>query len=397
MKSFDVVVIGAGIIGCSVSYYLSKAGYEVALVDKGDIASGTSSRCDAVALICDKKPGIDTEMGFESIQLYKELAKEFTVDFEFESRGSLYVCETDLEMELADKYAAEQAAAGYDMRTVDHKELFDIEPHLAKDLAGGIWTEVDSSMNPYLVCYAFVEEGKKHGLTVYSNQEVKDIRLGADGEVDAVVTDRLVIPTKRLVNCAGVWAARIGEMVNIDIPIRPRKGMVLVSEKTSRIVHQKVHEFGYMLSKFEDIDYQRDVSDRIYDHNIAFTIEPTHANNYLIGGHREFRGFDTRSENEVMKGISERALRFIPKLKDVSCLRAYAGIRPWVIDHLPIVSEVEEVPGYFIAGGHEGDGISMAPITGKMVTQLISNEETDFNIDRLKFSRYKDPVEIFNQ
>ncbi len=63
-----------------------------------------------------------------------------------------------------------------------------------------------------------------------------------------------------------------------------------------------------------------------------------------------------------------------------------------MIDHLPIVSEVEEVPGFYIASGHEGDGISMAPITGKMMTQLISNKDTDFNIDRLKFSRYKDSL-----
>lgn len=86
MNSFDVVVIGGGIIGSSVAYYLSKEGYQVALVEKGDIAAGTSSRCDAVALICDKKPGIDTEIGFRSIQLYKELAKNSLFDFEFFSR-----------------------------------------------------------------------------------------------------------------------------------------------------------------------------------------------------------------------------------------------------------------------------------------------------------------------
>ncbi len=329
MNNFDIVVVGAGIIGCSVAYYLSKEGYQVALVDKGDVASGTSSRCDAVALICDKKPGIDTEMGFRSIQLYKELSKEFSFDFEFSSRGSLYVCETDQELEIADAYAKEQAAAGYDMKMVDNKELFEIEPHLAKDLAGGIWTEVDSTMNPYLVCYAFVEEAKKHGLKLFANQEVKDIKRGSNGHIEAVVTNQTTIHTKKIVNCAGVWAAKLGEMVGIDIPIRPRKGMVLVSEKTEPIVSQKVHEFGYMLSKFEDINYSRNVSKAIEEHNIAFTIEPTEAGNFLLGGHREFRGYDIRSENEVMQGIAERALRFLPLLKDINCIRAYAGIRPW--------------------------------------------------------------------
>ena len=390
--NFDIIVVGAGIIGCITAYYLSKAGYKVGLVEKGDIASGTSSRCDAVALISDKKPGIDTDIGYKSIQMYKELAKELSFDFQFSSRGSLYVCETEQELEIAAEYAAQQRSDGYRMQIVDQKELLEIEPKLAKDLIGGIWTEVDSTMNPYLVCYAFIEEAKKYGLKLFTNHEVREIGRGVHGRIEKVITDKEIIRTERIVNCAGVWASQIGDMVGIDIPIRPRKGMILVTEKTDRIVNQKVHEFGYMLSKFEDINYKRDVSKLVEDHNIAFTIEPTDADNYLVGGHRAFNGYDIRSENQVIRGIAERAMRFLPVLKDVSCIRAYAGIRPWVIDHLPIVSEVEEVPGFYIASGHEGDGISMAPITGKMITQLISGEKTDFDISRLRFSRYKEAI-----
>lgn len=390
MRSFDVIVIGAGVIGASVAYHLVKKGLEVALIEKGGVASGTSSRCDAVALICDKKPGIDTQIGFASIQLYKELAKEFSVDFEFSSRGSLYVCETDKELEIARDYVAQQMKAGYDMRMVDPHELQEIEPYLADDLAGGIWTEVDSTMNPYKLCYAFVEEGTKLGLKVYDYHAVQDITLDQHGRVESVVTDRGTFKTKRIVNCAGVWSPKIAEMVGIHIPIKPRKGMVLISEKTPlKVARQKIHEFGYMLSKFEDISFKRNVSELVEKHNVAFTIEPTEAKNYLVGGHRAFSGFDISSENEVIRAIAERAIRFLPVLKDVHCIRTYAGVRPWVEDHLPIVSEVEEVPGFFIASGHEGDGISMSPITGRMVAQLITGEPTDFNIDKLNFSRYK--------
>ncbi|MBT2734069.1 FAD-binding oxidoreductase [Bacillus sp. ISL-7] len=390
MRSFDVIVIGAGVIGSSVAYHLVKKGLEVALIEKGGVASGTSSRCDAVALICDKKPGIDTEIGYASIQMFKQLSKEFSVDFEFSSRGSLYVCETEKELEIARDYVSEQAKDGYDMRMVDRNELQEIEPYLADDLAGGIWTEVDSSMNPYKLCYAFVEEGKKLGLKVYDYHAVQNITLDDKGRVESVVTDRGTFKTKRIVICAGVWSPKLAEMVGVHIPIKPRKGMVLISEKTPlKVASQKVHEFGYMLSKFEDIKFKRNVSELVEKHNVAFTIEPTDANNYLVGGHRAFRGFDIRSEVEVMRAIAERAIRFLPILKELNCIRAYAGVRPWVEDHLPIVSEVEEVPGYYIASGHEGDGISMSPITGRMVAQLITGEPTDFNIDKLNFSRYK--------
>lgn len=389
MNSFDVVVIGAGAIGSSVAYHLVKKGFNVALVERGDIADGTSSRCDAVALICDKKPGIDTKMGYASIQVLKDLAKKFSYDFEFRQRGSLYVCETDQELAIAKEYVDQQQADGYAMRMVDPHEMQELEPYLAKDLIGGIWTEPDSSMSPYKLCFAFVEEGKKLGLKVFDRHSVIDIRLNPKGAVKSVVTDKGEIKTKRIINCGGAWAAALGAMVGIDIPIKPRKGVILISEKTFKVVHQKVHEFGYMLSKFEDINFKRNVSELVEKHNVAFAIEPTEADNFLLGGHREFKGYDTSTEIEVMMAIAERGIRFFPVIKDINCIRAYAGVRPYCEDHLPIVSAVEEVPGYYIAAGHEGDGISLSGITGRMMAQIISGEETDFNIDKLNFSRYR--------
>ena len=388
MNSYDVVVVGAGAIGTSVAYHLAKEGMKVALVEKGDIAAGTSSHCDAVALICDKKPGIDTEMGYASIQVFKELAREFSYDFEFHQRGSLYVCETDQELEIASEYVNQQQADGYDMKMVDNKEMQDMEPFLAKDLQGGIWTTPDSSMSPYKLCFAFVEEGKKRGLEVYPYHGVKDIKLDEKGAVEGVVTDMGTIKTKRVVNCAGVWARELGKMVGIDLPIFPRKGTILISEKTAKICNQKVHEFGYMLSKFEDINFKRNVSELVEKHNVAFNIEPTEADNFLLGGNREYKGFDVSTELEVIKAIAERGMRFFPVIKDINMIRAYSGVRPYCVGHLPIVSAVDGIPGYYIAAGHEGDGISLAGITGRMMSQIMTGKETDFNIDKLKYSRF---------
>jgi sarcosine oxidase subunit beta len=392
MNSYDVVVVGAGAIGTSVAYHLSKEGMKVALVEKGDIASGTSSHCDAVALICDKKPGIDTEMGYASIQIFKEMAKDFSYDFEFHQRGSLYVCETDQELEIASEYVAQQQADGYDMRMVDNKEMQELEPFLAKDLQGGIWTTPDSSMSPYKLCFAFVEEGKKYGLEVFPYHAVQDIKLDEKGAVECVVTDMGKIKTKKVVNCAGPWARELGKMVGLDLPIFPRKGTILISEKTAKICNQKVHEFGYMLSKFEDINFKRNVSELVEKHNVAFNIEPTEADNFLLGGNREYMGFDVSTEIEVMRAIAERGMRFFPVIKDINMIRAYSGVRPYCVGHLPIVSAADEVPGYYIAAGHEGDGISLSGITGRMMAQIMTGKDTDFNIDKLKFSRFEGKI-----
>lgn len=388
MNNYDVMVIGAGAIGSSVAYHLVKKGFKVALVEQGDIANGTSSHCDAVALICDKSPGIDTEMGYSSILRYKELQEELSYDFEFHQRGCLYVCETETEMETAERYVREQAADGYDMRMLDAKEIFDMEPYLARDLIGGFWSDPDCSMNPYKLCYAYVDAGRRLGMDVLTHHTVKDIRL-EHGKVAAVETDCGTYKTERVINCAGVWAPCIGNLAGIKIPIKPRKGIVMISERTFPIINQKVQEFGYMMSKFEDIEFKRNVSQRVERNNVAMVIEPTDARNFLLGGNREFRGYNIDSEIEVMQAVAVRAIRFFPIIKDINCIRTYSGLRPYVTDHLPIVSEVEDVPGFYIAAGHEGDGISLSAITGKMMAQIIAGEETDFNIDKLNYARFK--------
>jgi len=392
MSKFDVTVIGAGAIGTSVAYHLCEKGLKVALIDRGDIASGSSSHCDAVALICDKSPGLDTQMGDASIRHYKELAEKFSYDFEFDQKGCLYVCETESEYEAAAKYAAQQAGDGYDMSMVDGKILSEMEPFMAKDLIGGIWTPGDAAMSPYKVCFAFTAEAKKLGLKVFSYTHIYGIIQDEKGHVTGVDTDQGVIETDRVVNCGGVWAPDIGSMVGIEIPIQPRKGMNLISEQMERICWHKILEFGYMMSKFDDINFKRNVSPLVEEYNVAFNIEYTHANNILLGGYRGFRGFDIRSELEAMKAIAERGLRFFPCLENVNCIRSYAGVRPFVKDHLPIVSHVDEVPGYYIAAGHEGDGICLSPITGKLMAQLITGEGVDFDISKLRFSRFREQV-----
>ena len=291
-------------------------------------------------------------------------------------------------MEAAKQYVDAQVADGYDMRMLDTKEIFDMEPNLARDLIGGFWSDPDCSMNPYKLCYAYADAGKRLGMDILTHHEVKGITL-ENGKVAALVTDQGTYKTERIINCAGVWAPFIGQLVGIDIPIKPRKGIVMISERGVPIVNQKIQEFGYMMSKFEDLNFTRNVSERVERNNVAMVIEPTDASNVLIGGNRDFHGYNIDTEIEVMQAVAERAIRFFPCLKDINCIRTYSGLRPWVVDHLPIVSEVDGIPGFYIAAGHEGDGISLSAITGKMVSQLVAGEETDFDISKLNFRRFQ--------
>jgi sarcosine oxidase subunit beta len=389
MENYDTVVIGGGVIGTSVAYYLSKKGVKAALVERGDIASGTSGRCDGNVGIADKQPGFDTKMAYNSQLLFKELFEEIPYNFDYTQRGAIYIIESEKELSIAEEYVKKQVEDGYPMRMMDKSEIHDDEPYLAEDIVGGVEIGCDLSLNPMALAFGLSLEAKRNGAVVFDYTSVTGIRLDKKGIVEAVETDKGVLTAKDVVNCAGVWAPHIGKMVGLDIPIKPRQGQLLVAEKTFPVGKRKIMEFGYMMAKFGDKNYKRNVRPELENLGIAFVFEPTLSNNFLIGSSRAFVGFDTNVSVEVMQGLAERAIRFFPVMKDIHVIRAYAGLRPYVEDHMPIISKVDEVPGFYISAGHEGDGIGLSPLTGKLISQMITGEETILPIDNLSINRFK--------
>ncbi|MDR2487246.1 MAG: FAD-binding oxidoreductase [Clostridiales Family XIII bacterium] len=377
MKSYDVIVIGGGLQGSSTAYQLAKRGMKVALIEQADLASGTASHTDGAALISDKQPGVDVLQGWHSVKMFQQLQSEIDYDMEFEHVGFMYACETAQEMEAAADYAAKVRAQGFSMETITPKEMVEREPHIAKDLAGGIWTESDGLVCPYKVVFAFAESAKKLGADIHTFTTVTGIKRGGKGEIVGVETDKGDFLAPKVVAATGVWTPFIGKMLGLEIPIEPRKGILLVTEKAQTIAHTEVLEFGYWLAKFF-ANFKRPVSELVEKHNVCLNIETTASGNTIVGGCRLFRGYDTRVEHEIMQAIAERAIRFFPILKDINCIRSFGGIRPFSLDHLPIVSAVKNVPGFYIAAGHEGDGVALAPITGLLMAQIICGEELEF-------------------
>ena len=130
--------------------------------------------------------------------------------------------------------------------------------------------------------------------------------------------------------------------------------------------------------------------ERTAEHGVALVLEPTESQNFLLGSSRQFVGYDSSIDIQVVQTIARRALRFFPKMDDFKIIRSYTGFRPFTEDHLPIVSEVEEMPGFYIAAGHEGDGISLATVTGKLIEDIIhERSETVIPTEPLHFNRFK--------
>ena len=143
------------------------------------------------------------------------------------------------------------------------------------------------------------------------------------------------------------------------------------------------------MTKFGDKNYKRNVSPELEELGIGFVFEPTQANNFLIGSSHTFVGFDTHVSIEVMRGLAKRAIRFLPIMKNINIIRAHAGLRPYIQDHMPIISKVDEVPGFYVAAGHGAKGICLSQFTGKIISQMIAGEETIMPNDILSINRFK--------
>jgi len=388
VRHCDVLIIGGGIIGCSIAYYTSKYGRDVTIIEKGEFVSGTSSRCDGNILAIDKDPGFDSQMSLVSQKLVTDLSEELEHSFEYRAPGSILVCESDEEMEAAQQWVNRQKEAGLPFRMLDRQDIREESPFFADDLLGGLECATDSTVNPYLLAFALLAESKKFGTKAFNHTEVKEMKRDIDGSF-IVETTNGTFTANQVVNAAGVWAPKIGQMLDVNIPIEPRKGHIIVASRQQHVGCRKVMEFGYLISKFGG---QRKVDALTEKYGVALVFEPTESQNFLIGSSREFVGFHTRINNEVIKCIANRAIRFYPKMVDMMVIRSYAGLRPWTEDHLPIISRVEHIPNYFIAAGHEGDGISLAAVTGKVIEELLNEKETIIPIEPLRLSRFTERV-----
>jgi len=373
----DVVVIGGGIVGCACAYYLSREGVRVCLVEKGTIASGTS-RAGQSHIVLWEEPDINLQLEKASRDLYEELSEELPFDIEYRRTGSMAIVENPADWEAFARTVHSLQARGLNCQLLQNDDLLRLEPNLAPDLAGGAFFPEDAQVNPILTTLALAQAAKERGADIRLFTEVTGIAL-SDHRVAAVETRAGRIPTARVVDAAGVWSAAIGKMVGVDIPVIPRRGHIIVTEPVpENLIHCKIIlAAGYM----QTLGATTGVA-------LSANIQQTRSGNLLLGSSRDFAGFDRSVNPTVIQAQAARNLRFLPALADIHVIRTYAGLRPYSPDLVPIIGEADSVKGFYIATGHEGAGITMGPITGKLISEIITGKAPTVPLEPLSLRRF---------
>lgn len=392
--NFEAIIIGGGVQGTAISHYLTARGVHAALVEKNGIAAGTSGRCDGNILVADKMPGFDSQLNKLSQDLFPGLSDEIGYDIHWTQKGSLTMAESEEELALAVQFCHQLNDAGIPARMLDKQEIHDDEPNIAEHVPGGFEVTCDGSLNPMRLAHGLARSFTSKGGTILTGTEVFFIDQDESGN-HVVHTSQGRLSSQYLVCAAGVWSPVIGAMLDIDIPVRPRQGQILVSQRSTYVARRKLTEFGYLAAKFEHTNYQRKVSPEMEEFGIATVFEPTKEGNFLIGSSRRFAGFDVTPDSRVLRALAQRAIEFLPIIKDINVIRSYSGVRPYTPDHRPIISETD-LPGFYVATGHEGDGIGLSLITGTLIAQMICKEECAIDMTPLRLDRFKGKTALWD-
>jgi len=356
----EVVVIGAGVRGTAIAYHLARAGVSVTLVDKGFICSGTSGASFALINVSGKPPAEYTALSLASADLYPGLAEELGCDLEYERGNQMYtVVEREADVPAARAYAAQMSAVpGVTVTFLTPVEVRELEPAVSPSVAGALLCQQDGHINPFKLTFGYADAATRLGARILPYHEVTGIRVAA-GRVQGVVTTQGEIACSWVINAAGINVPAIGALVGVDIPVVASRGQVVTTQPLPNLLHQPLG-----------------------------SLKPNKAGPILIGTTNEFVGPDRTVDVMTMAKRVERAIRIVPALARVRMIRAWAGLRPWPIDGLPILGPVPGIEGFLIATGHSG--YTLAQITGTLMVELVTRGTTSIPIESFSINRFRD-------
>ena len=363
----DVAVIGGGVIGCAVAYYLARKGARVTVIEQSIIGSGASSANSGAIALATKKPGLSLDLAMASQRLYPALSAELGIDVEYAVQGNLIVAETETEMIFLEKLAADQQAAGVPAQVIDAARCKALNPLIEGAVLMGVYCPTDAQVNPFKVTQGFAVAAQKNGVRVLANTRVERIDVRED-RVTGVATSQGEVAAQWIVNAAGAYADFIGKMVGVEHEVKPRRGQIAVLEATDRMPQVRVAAAGSLLAK-HDAGGQAQSSANVA---LSYLSRPL-SGTVLLGSTNEFAGFDTRTTPEGLSEICAGAMRLMPRLGDMAVVRTWAGLRPYCAKG-PVLGDGGGPAGYVAAVGHGGDGVALAPITGAYVADYIGSE-----------------------
>ncbi len=353
----DVIVIGAGVVGAMCAMRLAEAGLTVTVLEQDFPGSGSTGAAMGHIVVMDDSPA-QLALAARSRDRWRELIPTLPVDPAYEQCGTLWLAADDHEMQAAHDRVRGYVEAGVEAEVIDSTRLAALEPSLRPGLAGALLVPGDG------VCYP---PAAARGLMLRACAAGAVFRHGTVAEVSAgrvVLADGTALHAGAIVIAAGTGSTGLIP----GLPIVPRKGHLVITNRRPGMVRHQLVELGYLAS-----------AHGMGAASVAFNVQPRPGGQLLVGSSRELVGFDRTINRELCGRMLDRAISMLPELATASVWRTWTGFRPATPDSLPLIGRWLPIDGVWIAAGHEGLGITMAPGTADLVAASIMG--TDLPLD----------------
>ncbi len=361
----DVIIIGGGVIGTACAYFLSQRGAKVLLLERHHLGSGASGTTAAIVSIggTSGTPEVLRRLNIESAELMLGIEQDFDQPLELIREGTLSVAMNDHEaLEL--KPAFEQVREmGIDAQWLVGEEIHRFEPLLGPDAHTAFYHPDCYHVNPFRLYEGYLGTALRRGSRVEYGVDVQDVKL-TNNRIERIITNRGDYQADHIIVAGGAWTPEILPSLELEIPIVPARGQVILTEPCSQRTQ--------CLLSFADHLY----------------VKQTASGNFYLGSHTEFVGFENRITLDKISNFAKAFTRAVPLLARLRALRFFAGFRPITKDELPIIGPVPACPELIIASGHGRTGVRYSAATGKAVSELIVDGKTEHPIDAFAVDRF---------
>jgi glycine/D-amino acid oxidase-like deaminating enzyme len=395
----DAVVVGAGIVGAACALALAKEGMRVLVLESGFAGGGATAAAMGHLVVME-----DSEAQFAltsySLRLWSELAGELPADCEDDPCGTLWLAAGGAEMERVREKADFYRARGVAAEVLDAAQLAAAEPRLRRGLAGALRVPGDRVLYPPNAARFLLARAVERGAELREGFVVT--RLGG-GVVEGLGGERIATPLA--VNAAGAAAPALTP----GLPVVPRKGHLVITDRYVGFCRHQLVELGYLDSAHgapaaeggagaaaarsagtaAAADSGPEAGAKAEgaaggtmtagESSVAFNVQPRATGQVLIGSSREWVGWDRSHNRALERRMIGRALEFLPGLGGATALRGWIGFRPATADNLPLIGPWPETPGVWIAGGHEGLGITTSLATARLVADLAAGRRPEID------------------
>jgi sarcosine oxidase subunit beta len=366
----DAVIIGGGVTGCGTAYNLAKKGMtDVVVLEKSFLCYGASGRCGG-GIRQQFTTEANIKLAMESVRLFEQLSEELDTDIEYDQGGYLIITYED-EVEQFKKNVELQNSLGLESRFITPEEAREIVPHLNIDpIAGATFCQTDGHANPFKVVHGYAKKAEEMGVDIEKFTEVTGIEID-DGQITAVKTDKGSIKTDTVVNAAGAFSQDIALMAGIEIPNKPYRHEILVTEQVKHVLDPMIISFKT---------------------GIYFSQQECGAIIGGIGDPEEPTSYNIEGSLRFMKRMAKTMMELVPAFGHLNVLRQWAGLYDVTPDAQPNIGWTEGVNRFCQANGYSGHGFMIAPKVTELVAELIVDGKTSMPIDDLSLKRFEGEI-----